>query len=284
MFELKLENDSNQVVDINDHVNYVVLNVSGLNPPSASMFTAASPNKKGVKYNGSRLNERNILITIKILGDIESNRNALYDFIDTENYIKINYQNGLKNVYCEGHVTDCDIDFFTNNETIGLAVICEDPYWKDLQEISVDMSNVLKQFTFPFAISEPVPFSTIKNNSKIKIFNSGSETGVLIRINCINEVNGVEIYNPTNIYERFEINTTLPKGSLVIINTESSPKTVKLYKPDGSSAENLLKYINKNATWFTLKRGNNFFAYNSVSESANDVEISVNFKNKYLGV
>ena len=135
MFEFRLENEAGNVVNINDESRYVVLSCSGLNPPSASIFTAKSPNRKGSKHKGSSLDERNMIITIKLLGDIEANRIALYDWVSTENYVKIYYKNGKRDVYIEGYVQDCPIDFFTESEVVSVAIVCPDPYFKDLQEI-----------------------------------------------------------------------------------------------------------------------------------------------------
>lgn len=286
MFSLKLENENANIVDINDNVNYVVLAVSGLNPPAASIFTAKSPNRKGVKYNGSTLNERNIVITIKILGDIEANRNALYAWTDTEQYCKVYYKNGLKNVYCEGHVQDCKIDLFTDNEVVDLAIICENPYWKDLQEISADISNVLKQFTFPFAIdSNGVPFSTLRDSNTTNILNVGAETGIRITVRSNGEVKNLVIFDAKEATEQtgaFRLNMTLQAGETVVIDTEASPKTCKLYKPDGT-VENVLKYVGANPTWFTLKKGINAFGFFADNGTTN-AEITIGYTNKFLGV
>lgn len=282
MYELYLENENTNIVNINDGVKYVVLSVSGLNPPSATIFTSKSPNKKGVKYNGSTLAERNIVINIKLLGDIEKNRNDLYAWIDTEQYVKVRYRNGTKNVYCEGHIQDCDIDLFTSNETIGLSILCEDPHLKDLAEIVTEISAILKQFTFPFAIgAEGVPFSTIRENNHTIIFNTGAETGVKIKIKCSDQVVNLMIYNANNTSERFLLETTLEKDWIIEIDTEASPKRVIAYKPDGTT-ENLLKYTS-NPTWFILKKGNNTFGY-LAEAGTHYAEITFSYENKYLGV
>lgn len=283
MFSLKLENENKNIININDEVNYVILSVSGLNPPSGSIFTSKSPTRKGVKYNGSTLNERNIMLKIKILGDIENNRNALYDWVDSENYIKVYYQNGLKNVYCEGHVEDCDIDFFTDNETVNLAIICENPYWKDLNEISKEISTILSQFTFSFAIDENgIPFSTSTNNNTTNIFNGGNEVGIKMFIKFKGVVSNISIYDANNTNRRFKILKTFYENEIVEINTETNPKTCKLYKPNGT-VENILKYVEANPTWFNLKRGNNLFSY-TAEVGGENVVISINFTNQYLGV
>lgn len=283
MFELKLENESANVVNINDGVNYLVLACSGLTPPSASIFTGKSPNRKGVKYNGSTLDERNIVLSIKLLGDVEKNRNALYDWIDTEQYCKVYYQNETKNVYCEGHIQDCDADFFTDNEIVSVAILCENPYWHELQTISAEISAVLKQFTFPFAIdSAGVPFSTMRENNTTTIVNSGAETGVKITLVCNKDIANFALFDANDTTKRFAINMILAEGWVVTIDTEGSPKKCYATKPDGTTV-NLLKYIGNNPTWFTLKRGYNVFGFIADSGLL-DVDVYVGYENRYLGV
>lgn len=282
MYELKLENGNSQTVNINDGESFVVTSVSGLNPPKATVYSSKSPNKKGSKKNGSTLDERVIIIQIKLLGDIEANRNYLYSWSDTEQELKIYYRNGQKNIYCEGTVTDCDIDLFTSNEIVNLSILCTDPFLYDIQEIIADISSVTKQFTFPFAIdSSGIPFSTVKETNTTNIFNSGAETGVKIVIRCNGEVSNLILYNAIDNSQQFKINTVLHEDWVVEINTDRSPKTVNAIKPDGST-ENLLKYV-FNPTWFTLKKGNNVFGY-SADRGTNDVEITIGFRNRYLGV
>lgn len=305
MFSLKLENDSGNIVDINDGIRYVVTAASGLNPPSAALFTSKSPNRKGSKYNGSTLDERNIVLTIKILGDIEVNRNALYAWVDTEQYCKVYYKNGVKNVYCEGYVQDCPIDLFTDNEVVSVAIVCPDPYWRELQEISADISSLLKQFTFPFAIehvqtvsysspnpdgteatatmNEGIPFSTLGAGSTASILNVGAETGIRITITSKAEISNIVIVDAKDTTRVFRINTTLTAGETVVIDTDGSPKTCKLYRTDGT-VENILRYVGANPTWFTLKKGTNTFAFSVGTGTTSDVEITVGYTNKYLGV
>lgn len=283
MFSLMLENRNGNIVNINDGMNYVVLSVSGLNPPSASIFTTKSPNRKGSRYNGSSLNERNIVIQIKILGDIEVNRNALYDWTYTEEYVKVRYKNGLRNVYCEGHIEDHSNDFFTDNQVVSLAILCENPYWKDLQEIATEITDVIAQFKFSFAIdSNGIPFSTLKESNTTAIFNSGAETGIRITIYCREAVENITFFDADNPTRRFALNGTFEAGWYIEIDTTASPKTVKVYKPDGTTA-NLMRYVAPSPVWFTLKKGLNNFGFTATSGEDN-MEVFVSFTNNYLGV
>ena len=281
MFGLLFENADGNIVDINDGVNYEVIEFDGFSPPPASLYTSKSPNRKGSKKNGSTLDERSLVIQIKLYGDIEANRNALYAWIDTESEIKVYYQNGVKNVYCEGTVTDCSIPVCTDNEVVTVAITCTDPYLKDLQEIATEISNLLKQFIFPFSIdANGIPFSTIREDNKTNVFNAGAETGVLIRIKALGTVSGIALYNANDATQIFRINLTLQKDEIIEIDTGRSPRTVKLVKTDGS-IENILKYVGHNPTWFQLKKGNNLFAF--TSSDNNSVEVAFTFTTKYLG-
>ena len=283
MFELKLENTNGSVVDLNDTDRYEVISVSGLNPPSASIFTAKSPNRKGLKYNGSTLNERIVLIQVKLRGDIEQNRNTLYDWVDPEQFVKIHYSNDSKNVFCEGYVESCEVDLFTNNEIVSIEVLCPSPYLYAMQEIVTEISNLLKQFTFPFAISaEGIPFSTLRDTNTTSVFNSGAETGARFNITCKGDVTNLRIYDDMDVSKEFRINRSFANGWRIVIDTEASPKTCKAYQPDGTEV-NIMRYIGANPTWFTLKKGNNRFGF-SADNGSSMIDVSIGFNTKYLGV
>jgi hypothetical protein len=284
MIKLELENESKNVINIDDDVNYQLISATGFTSPSAEIFRSKSPNKKGSKYNGSTLNERYITLVIKILGDVEVNRNKLYAWIDSEQYVKINYQNKLKNVYCEGYIEESDIPMFDDNETIAVNLVCPDPYWKDLESIYTDISTLVSEFTFPFAIDkEGIPFSTILSDNQANVFNAGNETGIMIQAIFSGNVTGLKIFNGNDIsqYIKFKNSLTFNEGDLLDINTDSSPKTITRIKADGTK-ENILKYVDGRPFWFTLKKGNNVFGYECNDETL--VDLKIMFNNKYLGV
>lgn len=211
---------------------------------------------------------------IKILGDVEVNRNKLYTWIDSEQYVKINYQNKLKNVYCEGYIEESDIPMFDDNETIIVNLVCPDPYWKDLESIYTDISTLVSEFTFPFAIDkEGIPFSTILSDNQTNVFNAGNETGIMIQAMFSGNVTGLKIFNGNDIsqYIKFKNSLTFNEGDLLDIHTDSSPKTITRIKADGTK-ENILKYVDGRPYWFTLKKGNNVFGYECNDETLVDLK------------
>ena len=283
MFELKIENANGNIVDLNDGDKYEVISVSGLNPPSASIFTAKSPNRKGLKYNGSTLNERIVVIQVKLHGDIEQSRNALYNWADPEQYVKIYYRNETKNVFLEGYVETCEVDMFTDNEIVNVEILCADPYLKDIQEIATEITNLLKHFVFPFAINAAgIPFSTLRENNATTVFNPGAETGARFILRCNGDVENITIFDDNDVAKQFRINRSFSDGWIVVIDTDGSPKTCRAYQPDGTEI-NIMRYVGANPTWFSLKKGNNRFGFSAESGMA-AVEMSIGFNTKYLGV
>jgi hypothetical protein len=305
VFDVYLENEQGSIVNINDTIRYEVIGISGLNPPSATLYASKSPNRKGAKYNGSSLDVRNIVIDIKILGDIESNRNYLYSWVDSESYCKIRFKNTLKNVYCEGYVVECPIDMFTDNEVVSVAIQCPDSYFKDLQAISTEIAKYSKQFSFPFSIEQKevmeytttlpdgetvvkgtfnrgIPFSTIKGDVVTKVFNSGVLTGMVIEVVCKGTVENLEIYDGEFVHSKLQFKYKFPGGSTIVIDTESSPKKARATLPDGTIV-NLMKHIVGTPTWLTLKKGENSIGHRSDSDYST-YTLTVKHTNKYLGI
>lgn len=304
MFDISLENEQGSLVNINDTIRYEVIEIEGLNPPSATLYTSKSPNKKGAKYNGSSLDVRNVIIYIKILGDVESNRNHLYSWADSESYCKIRFKSNLKNIYCEGYVTECPVDIFSDNEVMSLAVQCPDPYLKDLQDIVSEISKISKGFTFPFSIEQKemvaysttlpngevvsgmfnrgIPFSTIKGSIETTIYNAGAPTGMVINVICKEAVSNLLIYDGKNVSRKIEFKYEFPKGCSIMIDTDASPKIARAVLEDGTKV-NLMKHIVGNVTWLTLKKGHNSIGHRSDSDYS-AYTLTVSHTNKYLGI
>ena len=60
--------------------NYQLISITGLSPPSAQINTTKVAGMDGTRFNSASLNQRNIVFTIRLNGDIEANSQALYSF------------------------------------------------------------------------------------------------------------------------------------------------------------------------------------------------------------
>ena len=288
MFSVKLVNEDGISKNINDGESYVIVGMTGLTPPSANHYTSKSHNKHGVKYNGYSIDERTITISIKLLGDVEENRNALYNWIESGQYVKIHYSNGVRNVYCEGHVVVPDADFFTDNEIIELEVMCPDPYFKSFESIIAEVDNVEPMFYFTeedddvyFATEEEgVPFSEESNSNLTTIINNGSESGVLITVLALDDITTLEIYNgenPATEFIKLKSGKTLRKGQKLVIDTTGVRNKITI---DG---ENALSSFGRNITWFKLKKGRNSF-YTEPAVNMSKMRMTIEYNERWLGV
>ena len=278
-YKLTLQNEAGRIIDINDGKNFQVLNCRGLTPPSAELFLSKSPNRKGARYNGSSLSERTIEIDIKLLGDIEANRNLLYDWVNPESYCRINYSNFLKNVYCEGIVESATFELFTNSQVMSIVIVCSDPYLKSLYTIFQEINQYLRQFTFPFSIDRNgIPFSTLKNSTLTTFAYNGVRAGFKAYVIIKGEINRIQITNQRDA-SYFALSKHFEAKQILLIDSSASPKKVT----NLTTGENLLKYMSAKSTWLKLFTGQNQFSY-EVDTNVEDVEVTFSLNDRFLGV
>lgn len=230
MFTLKVENTSNQTLILTQNEsNYQVVKVDGLNPPKANIYTSEIANMDGGKFKSSKLEMRNIVLTLKINGDVEANRVHLYEYFKTGAWCKIYYSNDTRNVFIEGYVETVETDLFVINQEIQISIVCPNPYFKSLRAIYADISKVFGAFEFPFEIDKNgIEFSRYDANRETVIVNAGEfSNGVKITLTASGgNVENPVIYN-TETYEYLKLNMTINEGEIVVISTTKGSKSVK---------------------------------------------------------
>lgn len=300
MFKCKIENVKNNILTLTqDETNYQVLSITGLNPPNAQINTSTIAGLDGAKFNSSKLQSRNIVITLKINGDIEANRINLYKYFATKEWCKFYYENEHRNVYIDCYVETFECDFFTNNEIAQISLICPNPYFKAMEEIIDDISKVLAAFEFPFAhgskgatnpsvpkdssTDDAVPFSVIDVLRVTNVYNnSESETGVIIEIDIMGVVNSIQIKD-TRTGNTFNLEYNFIENDRVIIDTNKGQKSVSLLRNGITS--NLFTAVKKGSTFFQLSIGDNFFSYIADNgESDDSIYVVFKYYDTYRGV
>lgn len=284
MYSLTIENPTGKKIKLTQNEsNYQVLRVDGLTPPKAKITTTTVANMDGERFKDSRLEMRNLVFTIRIKGDVEKNRIALYDFFDVGQKCKIYYKNNSRNVYIEGYCESADDDLFTSQQEMQVSVICDNPFWKNLAVVYSDVSALTGSFEFPFSISaEGIEFSNYVENRKTEIVYSGDvESGFVITITALNDgvVNPI-IYN-YQTQDFIKVNVTLNNSESLIINTNKGLKSV--YKIVDGVKTNIIGLLDKDSTWLTLKKGVNVFTCSSDSNSV-DLKIIFEHNSLYKGV
>ena len=300
MFKCKIENVKNNILTLTqDESNYQVLSITGLNPPNAQINTSTVAGLDGSKFNSSKLNNRNIVITLKINGDIEANRINLYKYFSTKEWCKFYYENEHRNVYIDCYVENFECDLFVKDEIAQISLICPNPYFKDMEEIIDDISKALAAFEFPFAhgskgatnpsvpkdtsTDNAIPFSTIDMSRITNVYNdSESETGVIIELDVMGTVSTIQIRD-TGTGDTFTLDYKFVNNDKIIIDTNKGQKSVKLIR--NAVTTNLFTAVRKGSVFFQLSIGDNFFGYTADS-GASDDSIHIVFKHYsvYRGV
>ena len=282
MFNAKIENANGDVLKLTgDEAVYQVVNITGLNPPKAQINTTTIVGLDGAAFNSSKLEMRNIVLLIKINGNVEQNRLNLYKYFRTKEKCTFYYSNRNLDVFIQGYVESIECGLFSKSEQAQISIICPYPYFKSIYESQADSSNIQGQFIFPFSINlnSPVVISMIVGESgSIYVFNrSESETGAIIEIDVINPVSSIQIQDISN-GNNFEIDYSFLAEDKIIINTNKGQKSVTLIR--NGTISNIFSSIKRGSTFFQLSAGNNTFEYLTDGTSATD-DVIIRFKYYY---
>lgn len=286
MYTAKIENSTGDTLTLTQNEsNFQIVSITGLNPPPAQVNTTPIAGLDGAVFNSAKLNTRNIVIMIKINGDIEANRQRLYNLFRTKEQCTFYFQNENRDVYIEGYIETCEVDLFSNGETMQVSIVCPQPYFKAIDEIITDISSTVAAFVFPFSINigSPIAFSNFDTTREVDIYNaSESETGIQIQIYCDEAVSTIEIKNTTT-GDNFELNYAFEAGDQILINTNKGQKSVKLIRNGITS--NLFSALQKGSVFFQLQVGDNNFSYLADNGTNNDhVFITFAYFMTYRGV
>lgn len=286
MFSLKVENAKGAILELtNDETNFQVTNVEGLNPPNATINTSDFANGDGSAFNSSKIPNREIVITVYINGDVQTNRLTLYQYFRNKNWCKIYYTDDQRDVYIEGYVQAFEAPIFTQKQVAQISILCPDPYFKDIETIVQSISKALKKFTFPFSINigEPIAFSEIELEKITNVINeSESETGLIVKVTFMGRVDKLEIRNIDN-GQNFIIDYNFMANDKLVINCNRGSKSVILTRD--AVEYNLIPYVRSGSTFFQLGIGDNNFSFLADDGTSDmSVDIQFNYYKVYLGV
>lgn len=282
MYELKVKNNRGELLSLTSNVNYNVIKVEGLNPPQATINMSANATMDGSSLNATRLESRNLVLYVVIEGDVEANRIELYNYFPIKQKVTVYYTNGTRDVYIEGVVEVIECDIFNNKQVAQISLICPNPYFKDIDYVISNFSEISTLFEFPFSIDEGgVALSEITQNIRKSIINDGDvETGIEITLFATGTVVNPVIYDVMR-RTHMRLNYTMLISDTVVINTNVGEKSIELIRNGVSS--NLLGYLEKDSDWFTLLNGDNVFAYDAES-GVSDLQLTFKANILYSGV
>lgn len=283
MYSLILKNEWNNSIEMTHNENrWQVTSVTGLNPPAAVISTSPVVTFDGSRFNSSRLDNRNIVISFVFNGNVEQNREMINNVVMPKRYIKVYYKNRSKDVYIEGYVESLEYDLFSNKVSGQISIICPNPYWMDRAYNEVLFTQVIDLFEFPFSLpDEGTAISELMDVPTNEVINGGNiESGVVIEIEAHRNIIQPKVMNLTT-GQSMEIKIEMGAGDRIIISTSRGQKYIKW---DCNCEEsNIINKLVDGSQWITLNPGSNRFTYSSVYGVENMV-VTVSHRNLYGGV
>lgn len=277
MYQASIENSRGETLVLTgNEPKYQLINIEGLNPPQAQVNLTDIAGMDGAKFNSSKLATRNLVLTLKINGDAEMNRLQLYNYFPTKEQVTFYYSNSSRDVQISGYVETCEVNPFSQSEEMQISIICPQPYFRAIEEVVADISNITGQFVFPFSINdgEPIAFSSYVSNQVTNVYNdSDLITGVIIEIDVEADVNQIVIRN-TETGDSITLNYEFEADDRITINTNSGEKSLKLLR--NGVTTNLFPALQRGSTFLQLMPGDNLLAY-SVDSGAGDANVFITF-------
>ena len=266
-----------------DSLKFPVIAVEGLTPSTATINTTTIATVDGSFFNNSRVEPRNIVLTIVPEGEPEKARQTLYRFFKAKYPVRLFFKTKYRDVFIDGFTENFAGGLFEAKQSFQISVICPQPFFKDVNTVVVKQESVQDALTFPFSMPESgVALSSIETAFEVDVHNVGEEmTGLKISLFASDTVLVPKIVNQTT-GETFSLEVEMLEGEKIEIDTRKGQKSIKLMKNDGTS-ENILNKIVKGSKWFQLQTGENIFNF-SCLHGVESFQVSYSFNPLYEGV
>lgn len=292
MYIAKVKNAQGDILTLtDDESKFQLYDITGLSEPKAALNWMNVATLDGAVLNSARLEKRNLVLYIRINGNVEANRHLLYSMFRTKEKVTFYYSNKTVDVCIDGYVESVDCPLFTNNEVMQISILCPDPYFKALDSTIVALSDSVGSFSFPFAINknDPVAVSEFVANRTATIVNaSQAYLGMIITINVHDDapdgfVTDIKITDQTTGEYFLLDGAYYESDAKIIICTIPGKKSVKSHI-DGS-VYNELSNVNPASTFLQLPVGESVFSYSAADGAADQyIDVTFEFTYQYRGV
>lgn len=291
--DLKLTNASGESIEFGRYFKlYEEIDFSNLNAD----VSYSESSSDGASRQGTRLETRDIEIPFFIHrivdGDffIEEKRQEMFRVCNPKkNPIRIDFTTKTgKEYYINAELTST-ASFGTDFENANhvwhkglLQFTCADPNIYEKNSTLVQIASWTANFEFPLEIDDDGIEIGYKTRSLIaNVHNSGAnDTGMLIRFKALTSVTNPSLIN-INTFEVFKMNVEMLAGDVIEVSTYNKKKYAKLTRNNMTTS--VFGKIDYSSTFLQLETGDNLFRYDA-EDGLDNLEVSMTFTNKYLGV
>lgn len=238
LLSLSLDDDSSGIT---------IRNIDGLDPVKATISSSNFASMDGAQYQSSRLEPRNIVMTLGIdpdyiVNSVRDLRTRLYNFFMPKSQVNLRFymDDGLT-VDILGRVESFDSPLFTDQPKITISLLCMDPSFIDVSSVG---------FTG----------STVSSSVDTVVDYEGTiETGLVFVLNVDRSLTEFTIYNrpPDDSIRKLDFAASLQAGDVLTISTVRGAKGVTLNRAGINSS--LLYGMSSQSNWIEFLPGTNYF-------------------------
>lgn len=263
---------------------FLLVDCDGIYNYEYSVYTQDNGNVDGSTFIGSKLKERNIVITVVDIDRYARNRELLDNVFSCDGVLTYDDRTHKRKInYTVEKVTGVDGTY--QKRTTQISLLCPDPHFHDLEDNKIDMSYIDPLFEFPHEFKDEEISRIVKTQSLEILNTNGAATSMTIEMSAIGDV-----VNPSiSLQETMEHMTigvngvrdyTLEADCKIRITTDVNNCRVILIDKDGFW-HNINQYITADSVFLRLKHGVNHIGYTAKS-GVDNLNVSITFKNNYL--
>lgn len=287
-YTVKIQNSLGETLQLCPSGDYILAGMTGITPADAVINAVEMPTVDGARFNNSRVGMRTITITLKVRGEgaeVRRRRVQLYRYAKPKHKIRVYIANDQRDVVIDGYLESLQDagTVFSDDQRLMLSVICLTPYFRDNAqgEQVVRFGSTIPKFVFPFGIADPIPISVRTTDYSKVIMNDGdAETGVILTVKAIGNVEDPIIYNQST-GETMSFDISMVAGDELVINTIRGEKSVK--RTRSGNTINVLNLMTPGSGWIELETGGNQIFYSAAS-GVDNIQLTFAYNELYGGL
>lgn len=260
---LDLPNVTEKVITGQEN-KWQLFKIDGLEPPTATINLDTSFESNGGMVNHRKLETRNIVLYIRLNGDVESNRWELYPYTAPNSYIQLRFTTTNRDMIIKGYVQTNEIDFWSMGVVMQVSILCPDPLLKDYNLTTYTATQIRQNVPVVNNGDEPTGF-----NATLTI-TSGT-------------VYGIRLVNSTTLDYWQASGSNVFSGSFELCTENGKWDITK-------SGVSYARYTDVGSKFWQLTNGNNYITYYTKATSSSSwitdsskISVAIAFRNTYIG-
>lgn len=282
MIQLEYINAKQQSLVLGENSDFTLIDLTGINPPKANIQIQSIAGFDGATFVNASVNPRNLVLTLQLQGDVEVNRQKLYELFKIKQKGTLIYTSERIQAQIEAYVEALEIPPMSWPVKVLISLLCPQPYFEALEDILTDISFIESTFAFPLQLSDVgIELGIVVPSEAVNLFNPGQlSVGMKIRYTANGEVVNPKLIN-TQTLEFIELQTTMLAGDVLTITTEVGKKRIERLR--NGETTNLFNTLILGSTFLQLEEGDNVL-YATSGSGSSSLFTEITFRPKYSGV